>query len=126
MMEIPSPKRANPNDYLANERTFLAWIRTAIAIMAFGFVVVKFGLFLAQLAFMAEDTIKLPTSAHSGIIGIALVALGTTMSVLAFVRYRRVERELNENRFQSNSVLSLLLTCCIVFVGILLVLYLGV
>jgi putative membrane protein len=123
-MESPVPKKASPTDYLANERTFLAWIRTGIAIMAFGFVAVKFSLFLNQVNLLSGENIKLPNAGHSYWIGMGLVILGTIMSLLAFIRYRQVENQLHDSRFRSSTVLSLLLTVCILFAGILLVIYL--
>lgn len=123
-MEPPVQRRASPTDYLANERTFLAWIRTGIAIMAFGFVAVKFSVFLNQVHLLSGESIKLPNAGHSYWIGMGLVILGTIMSVLAFIRYRQVENQLHDSRFRSSTVLSLLLTVCILFAGILLVIYL--
>lgn len=124
-METVPKKRASVTDFLANERTFLAWIRTGIAIMAFGFVVVKFGLFISQLGFMLNEKVKLPNAVFSQVIGIGLIALGTIMTFLAFWRYRQVEKQLNENDYRSTTGLSLLLTICILLVGLLLVIYLS-
>jgi putative membrane protein len=119
-LEPAEKRKANATDYLANERTFLAWIRTGIAIMAFGFVIVKFG-------FAIDETGRAPITRHqhySTIFGISLLVLGTLMTLLAFLRYRQVEKELTANNFKSSVLLSLLLTVCILFVGILLVMYL--
>jgi putative membrane protein len=124
-METGVKKKASATDFLANERTFVAWIRTGIAIMVFGFVAVKFGLFLNQVKLMSSDNVVLPNADYSYWIGISLVVLGTTMSVLAFLRYRQVEHQLNENHYHSTTILSLLLTTCILFVGILLLIYLS-
>lgn len=124
-MEPTPTKKASATDYLANERTFLAWIRTGIAIMAFGFVAVKFSLFLNQIKLIADENLQLPDAGYSYWIGMGLVVLGTVMSVLAFIRYRQVENQLHERQFHSSTVLSMLLTVCILFVGILLVIYLS-
>jgi putative membrane protein len=124
-METGVKKKASATDFLANERTFLAWIRTGIAIMAFGFVAVKFSLFLNQVKLLSSENLVLPNADYSYWIGISLVVLGTAMSVLAFLRYRQVENQLNENQYHSTTVLSLLLTTCILFVGILLLIYLS-
>ena len=124
-METSPKKKASATDYLANERTFLAWIRTGIAIMAFGFVAVKFSLFLNQIRFIADEELQLPSAGYSYWVEMGLVVLGTVMSVLAFIRYRQVENQLNESAYHSSTVLSLLLTVCILFVGILLVIYLA-
>jgi len=123
-MQNDQPK---PADHLANERTFLAWIRTAIAIMAFGFVVVKFALFVKQASYILGEknpTLILPNHGYSTWIGIGLVALGTLMALLAFFRYKNIEKQLFKNRFFPSLTLSILLTISIILVGILLVIYL--
>ncbi len=123
-MQHDQPK---PADHLANERTFLAWIRTAIAIMAFGFVVVKFALFVKQASYILGEknpAFILPSHGYSTWIGIGLVALGTLMTLLAFFRYKNIEKQLFENRFFPSLTLSILLTISIILVGILLVIYL--
>lgn len=120
-------KKTSATDHLANERTFLAWIRTGIAIMAFGFVVVKFALFLRQAAiFLGENQHKIvfPHQGRSALIGITLVALGTVMSLLAFFRYKNIERQLHEGIFFPSLTLSVFLTIAIVLTGALLVVYL--
>ncbi len=117
-------KPANAADYLANERTFLAWIRTGIAIMAFGFVVVKFSLFIKQLSFAVTDKLLLPNKGYSAIIGIFLVVLGSLMCVLAFLRYKNIEKHLDNSTYFPSSVLSVILTLSILIGSIFLVLYL--
>jgi putative membrane protein len=125
-IEKPAPKKGgSATDHLANERTFLAWIRTAIAIMAFGFVVVKFSLFVKQLALMMTDkSVILPQQGTSSAIGTFLVAIGAIMSLLAFIRYKSIENQLNNNRFYPSMTLVLLLTITILVGSILLVIYL--
>ncbi len=116
-----------PTDHLANERTFLAWIRTSVAIMAFGFVVVKFALFVKQIGVLLNDqqlNVPLPTKGYSAILGIILVALGTLMALLAYFRYKHIEKQLHENRYYPSGVLSLLFTIAIILVGLMLVIYL--
>lgn len=115
---------SSPRDHLANERTFLAWVRTGIAIMAFGFVVVRFSLFIKQLSIALNETLLLPNKGYSAIIGISLVGLGAVMTLLAYVRYKNIEKQLKNNSYFPSGVLSLLLTVCVLLVGIFLVLYL--
>lgn len=120
-------KPGNPTDHLANERTFLAWIRTSIAIMAFGFVVVKFALFVKQITLIlgeGDNSITLSNSGYSATIGIALVELGTIMTLLAFFRYKNIEKQLLANTFFPSLPLSVFLTIAIILVGLLLVFYL--
>jgi len=114
--------------HMANERTFLAWIRTSIGIMAFGFVVEKFALFMKQMSIILgkstfENTIP-PSHGYSAIVGIFLVGFGTLMSLLAFIRYKKVERQIDEETYKSSSILDILLLLAVLTVGIFLVIYL--
>jgi putative membrane protein len=118
---------------MANERTFLSWIRTSIAIMAFGFVVEKFAIFIRQVAYFLgrAGAAAAPAGAapqreagYSSIFGIFLVGLGALMGVLAFIRYKKVERQIDEDTYRSSLILDILLTISILAVGIFLVVYL--
>jgi len=123
-----SAKVGNRRFHMANERTFLAWIRTSIGIMAFGFVVEKFALFLKQMSIVfgkstTGNTLP-PSHGYSAIIGIFLVGLGTLLVLLAFIRYKKVERQIDSDTFQPSSILDIILTASILAVGIFLVTYL--
>jgi len=109
---------------MANERTFLAWIRTSISIMAFGFVVEKFSLFVKQMAYYLGKEATPPPAGYSSMIGIVLVGLGVLMGVLAFIRYKKVERQIDDDTFQPSAILSILLALSIIAIGFFLVLYL--
>jgi len=113
---------------MANERTFLAWIRTSVGIMAFGFVVEKFALFIKQLSYFFGnpniDKISPPSHGYSSILGIFLVGLGALMGVLAFIRYKKVEKQIDEDLYQPSLLLDMLLAAAILAVGIFLVIYL--
>lgn len=123
-MNIQEPSVTNPNDHLANERTFLAWIRTSIAIMGFGFVVVKFSLFVKQLSFVITDKKLMPGSGFSSTIGITLVGIGGAMAILAYWRYRHIEKQLLRKAYYPSFFLSLLLTVSIILISVLLLWYL--
>jgi putative membrane protein len=132
MTEINEDKKSinvlNRRVHMANERTFLAWIRTSIGIMAFGFVVEKFALFLKQMSLIMEKSTfgkALPPShGYSSIVGIFLVGFGTLMCLLAYVRYKKVERQIDEETYQPSSLLDLLLLLSVLTVGTFLVIYL--
>jgi len=113
---------------MANERTFLAWIRTSIGIMAFGFVVEKFALFMKQMTIiLGKSTIENsipPSHGYSAIVGIFLVGFGTLLSLLAFARYKKVEKQIDEDTYKSSSILDILLLLAVLAVGIFLVIYL--
>ena len=130
----PAEKVRDRRVHMANERTFLAWIRTSIAIMAFGFVVEKFGLFVRQFSYYLSQTGHLPKTelqgvisqppGYSSILGILLVALGAVMGVLAFIRYKKVERQIDEDTYQPSRLLDLMLMLSLLIIGLFLVIYL--
>ena len=110
--------------HLANERTFLAWVRTSIAIMAFGFVVERFSLFVRQLPFYLGKTAVPPAAGPSAVLGIIIVGLGALMGVLAFFRYRAVQRQIEQDTFAPSRLLTVLLTLSLLAIGMFLMLYL--
>jgi len=128
MMDMKTDTRPaqvrNRRVHMANERTFLAWIRTSVAIMAFGFVVEKFSLFVKQMVYYLGKETAPPPQGYSSMIGIVLVGLGVVMSVLAFIRYKKVERQIDDDSYQPSAILSVLLALSIIAVGFFLVLYL--
>lgn len=127
MDELKHPDKAgkiNPNDHLANERTFLAWIRTGIAIMGFGFVVVKFSLFIRQLSMAFGEDVVLPDNTNSSIIGILLVCIGAVSVLLAFIRYRTIEKKLLSQSYFPSFRLSMILTVSLLVIAVLLIIYL--
>lgn len=117
--------------HLANERTFLAWIRTSIGVMAFGFVVEKFALFINEIShyFGRQGNLETVTNSalhpgYSSIFGIFLVILGTLTGLFAFFKYKKVERQIEEDTYCSSSILAIVLTSSVVVIGCFLVLYL--
>jgi uncharacterized membrane protein YidH (DUF202 family) len=122
--EITPSRIRNRRVHMANERTFLAWIRTSIAIMAFGFVVEKFSLFVKQMAYYLGKEAAPPPQGYSSLVGIFLVGLGVVMGVLAFIRYKKVERQIDDDTYKPSPILSVLLFLSVLAIGIFLVLYL--
>jgi putative membrane protein len=92
------------SDHAANERTYLAWVRTGIAITAFGFVIEKFNLFILTLAATAltDATRRMQLATLSGRVGrydgLALIAGGVALVVLATVRFVRITRFLDDGQ----------------------------
>ena len=133
--EVKKPDRVqNRRVHMANERTFLAWIRTSIAIMAFGFVVEKFALFVRQMdQYLSRTAVREPTPlasipaspGYSSIIGVILIGLGAMMGLLAFIRYKKVEKQIDDDTYQPSLILDILLTISIVSVGFFLIIYLS-
>lgn len=115
---------------MANERTFLAWIRTSLGIMAFGFVVEKFALFVRQISYYIEQTgmhgrfKQPPSSGYSSVLGIFLVGLGALVGLMAFVRYKKVERQIDEDTYHPSLILNSMLTVSVLIIGIFLIFYL--
>lgn len=122
------PRVRNRRVHMANERTFLAWIRTSIGIMAFGFVVERFALFVKQMSYFLGKEVGAPAiqqgRSYSSILGISLIALGAIMGFLSFIRYKKVEKQIDEDTYQPSLILDILLTISILAVGIFLVIYL--
>ncbi len=117
-------KVRNRRVHMANERTFLAWIRTSISIMAFGFVVERFSIFMKQLSYFIGKETTPPPAGYSSVLGIILVGLGAIMGVLAFFRYKTVERQIDSDTYVTSTLLGILLTLAVLTVGVFLVLYL--
>ncbi len=123
-------RRAKPHDrrvHMANERTFLAWMRTSIGIMAFGFVVERFALFMKQFSFLLGkegETSPLHPHGYSSLLGLFLVAFGVVMGVLAFVRYKKVQKQIDTGVYVPSSALNLLLTITVLITGVFLLVYL--
>jgi uncharacterized membrane protein YidH (DUF202 family) len=118
---------SNSQVHMANERTFLAWMRTSLGIMAFGFVVEKFALFIKKLGHffgkpdMAETASS--SSGYSWLFGVALVAMGGLMGVMAFIRYKQVERDIDNDTYRPSLVLDILVAMGILVIGVFLIFY---
>jgi putative membrane protein len=120
----PKKTKGSATDHLANERTFLAWIRTSVGIMAFGFVVVKFSLFVKQIALLLNKQTPAQAKGYSAVLGIVLVFVGMVTAILAYIRYKNVEKELEEGNYQHSSFLLTIITSLIFLVSALLIVYL--
>ena len=98
----------DPRFSLANERTFLAWVRTALAMLAGG---------------VALHALQLPEAAWlRALLASLLVVLGAVVTVLAMVRWARVERALRSGTPLPAFGLGVLVTGAVVVAGALLVL----
>jgi putative membrane protein len=83
------------SDHAANERTFLAWVRTAIAVMAFGFVIERFDLFLQVAApQIAQRQLAAHGQAFANAAGLAFIAIGVVMIVIAGIRFFRTTKDI--------------------------------
>ncbi|HUJ09740.1 MAG TPA: DUF202 domain-containing protein [Verrucomicrobiae bacterium] len=116
---VPEEKRAT--EYLANERTFLAWIRTSIAVIGAGFVISRFAFWLRE----SEPSQRaLPLPSHKSIIvGVALMALGALLAILAVWRYHVVNRCIDEGRVKADRGLVILVTVFVVLLATGMILF---
>jgi putative membrane protein len=99
-VQVPpeDPRRVRPGesrqrDHLANERTLLAWVRLSVSLFAFGFVIARFGLFLSEMA-LDHPAHSLLGTQHSLFLGLAFVATGLVVAVVALSHYLAVERDI--------------------------------
>ena len=118
----------DPRVYLAAERTLLAWIRTGLSLMGFGFVVARFGLFLREVA-AAQGAAVPPQAAGRPVsmwIGVALVAAGVLVNLLAAVDHGRVIRSLRrgDTHPATKSAMGVVLAAVLAAVGIAMAVYL--
>lgn len=113
----------NSREHLANERTFLAWIRTSIALMGFGFVIVKFTFFLKEISLLLESSID-SSKGYSAMVGVIMITLGVILAMLAYLQYKKNEKQINNSLYVSASWLSLFITFIILTGGVVLILYL--
>lgn len=123
--QITEPQRVGDRRvHMANERTFLAWVRTGISIMAFGFVVERFSLFVRQVSDYLGTKGDAPSPGYTSLFGVVLVGLGALMGILAFFRYRTVERQIASGTYAPSLLLTLLLTLALLAIAMFLVMYL--
>ncbi len=109
-------------DHLANERTFLAWIRTSVSIIVFGFVVAKFGITLREFLKLSG-----PAKQESGLslgIGIAFMAMGVFMAVVALFRYRTTQQRIDAGEFKPAKAVIVFLGIITALFGLILAAYL--
>lgn len=121
---------ATLRDHLANERTFLAWLRTSIGIIVFGFVVEKFSVFLNAMAgyfnkwnfFKTEEA---PTwQENSAQFGIFFIILGALLCLLALVKYKIIEKQIEQNSVRSIVLLDIMASLTVCAVAIFAIVFL--
>ena len=71
---------------LANERTLLAWVRTSIGLEAGGLVVAHIGDNVSEL---------------QKALAIAIIALGATMALFGYLRYKSADEAIRQGRLPS-------------------------
>jgi putative membrane protein len=111
-------------EYLANERTFLAWIRTSIAVISLGFVVAKFSVWLNELASGIDARIKTHSTGLSMPTGIAMMAFGGMLAILAAWHYHRVNLAIEKGEVHANRGLIIAVTGIVVLLTVMMIIYL--
>ena len=120
--KIPSDKKAT--EYLANERTFLAWIRTCIAVISLGFVIARFGVWLRELAARIDPKIQGRSTRFSLLVGVAMMAFGSALTLLAAWRYHGINRAIDRGEFQADRGLVVIVTIAVTLLGVVMITYL--
>jgi putative membrane protein len=126
--DAPGGPVRDPRVYLAAERTLLAWVRTGLSLMGFGFVVARFGLFLREIAAAKGAEVPPPAGGRpvSMWIGVALVAVGVLVNVLAAVDHGRVVRSLRRGDTDpaTKSAMGVVLAAVLAALGLAMAAYL--
>lgn len=106
--EQPPPPRVQPVHYpwlqtrMALERTLLAWVRTAASLIAFGFAIFHFFDMLNSM-----QGVRPPWRPYAArLLGVSMVAAGTTALVLALIQYRAILRLLRDDALLEESGLA--------------------
>jgi putative membrane protein len=112
----------DPRVLFAAERTLLAWNRTAVSLIALGFVIERFGLFIEALHFS-----DVAGQRHlSFIIGLALIAFASFMSLVSVLQFRRVVKRLSSDEIPPGYMLwrGTAANTTVAVLGVLLTVYL--
>jgi len=88
----------------------------------------KFALFMKKLAYFLgkEESLAAhptPSFSYSTVFGIVVVALGALMGLLAFIRYRKVEAQIDAEAYAPSFLLDLMLAMGLLVIGTFLVFY---
>lgn len=116
------------SDHAANERTFLAWVRTAIAVMAFGFLIERFDLFLKfAMPQTAQQQFAPHSQAFANAAGLAFIAIGVAMIVLAGLRFVKTGKDIESEQVVASpgERVDLALALLIGLLGVSMLLYLS-
>jgi len=112
---IDETKRAT--EYLANERTFLAWVRTSVAVLSLGFVLARFSVWLRELSVQRHPETQVHRAGISLPLGVAMMILGGSLSVLAAWRYHVVNRNIERGKVSADRGFVILVTVMIVLLS---------
>jgi putative membrane protein len=122
-MKKPLPDHQKGTEHLAAERTFLAWIRTSIAVISLGFVIAKFGVWLRELAAHLDPQMPQQGGVMSLPIGVAMMAFGGLISVLAAWHFHRINQAIERGEVEPNRALVLTITFGVALLASIMIVY---
>ncbi len=122
----PSPnvqtELAKDRNRAAAERTLMAWIRTCLSLISFGFGIDSIVRAIEQRTQAGIDTVR-----FSGILGLALIGLGTYAMIVAASEHAKELRYIAQSEsflFRKRRSLALTVAICLVCIGV--VAFLGI
>ena len=122
-MRTPLPEDRKATEYLANERTFLAWIRTSIAVITLGFVIAKFGVWLREIATQLASQSPIRSTGMSLPMGVAMMALGGALAVLAAWHYHLVNLAIERGEVRAKRGLIVIVTIAVALLAMMMIAY---
>jgi putative membrane protein len=123
--QISSSDHYKHAEHMSNERTHLAYIRTAISLISLGITVNRFSIYLAtnnQLPTRSE-AIGGRVLHNAASAGFGMVVYGLLLMMIAYWRYRKVDRSIERAEYHSDTPLVVLLTLSVVAGGALSILW---